>query len=166
VTIATGKWARGDIPHHGWFCLDITDAGEPNRICEMCETQPVRYVHTMAHEDYEGGTLDVGCVCAGNMEGDDVAARWREARFKNTRARRKRWLQKDWRKSFSGNEYVNTGDGFNVVVFQQGDFWSGRVEHRPTRQQIFARRQYRTAEHVKLAAFDAMLKMKRKISGG
>jgi hypothetical protein len=162
---ATGKWTQADVPHKGWSCIDVQDAGEPSRLCEMCETQMVRYVHTMEHPDYEG-TLGVGCICAGHMEGDYAAAQQREDRFKRIKDRRKRWLQRSWHKSYSGNEYTNTGDGFNIVVFKHGDFWSGRVEHRQTRRQIFAQRQYRTAEQVKLAAFDAMMKMKRKIVKG
>ena len=73
-----GKWSQGGVPHKGWSCIDIDDVGDDFVTCQMCETQPVRYVHTMEHPDYPD-TLDVGCVCAGNMEQDYEAAREREA---------------------------------------------------------------------------------------
>jgi hypothetical protein len=72
-TSGTGKWRRPGVPHKGWQCIDIEDLEEPCHVCEMCEVQIVRYVHTMFHPDY--GTLEVGCICAGYMEQDLVGAR-------------------------------------------------------------------------------------------
>jgi hypothetical protein len=60
---ATGKWTQAGVPHKGWTCVDIEDLGSPDHVCEMCEVQPVRYVHSMEHPNHE--TLRVGCVCAG-----------------------------------------------------------------------------------------------------
>jgi len=40
----------------------------------------------------------------------------READFKIGRASRSRWLSRSWRTSPSGNNFLNTQDGFNVVV--------------------------------------------------
>lgn len=37
----------------------------------MCETQEIRYGHTMHHPDYEGDQ-EVGCICAERMEDDYV----------------------------------------------------------------------------------------------
>lgn len=160
----TGKWSQTGVPHRGWCCIDIDDVGDDFHICQMCEVQPVRYVHTMEHPDYPD-TLDVGCVCAGNMEQDYHAARTREARFKQTKKRRQRWLEQHWRTSASGNDYINTKDGFNVVIFRsRGVFWSGRIVHRPSGERMFARHRYRTAEQAKLAAFDGMLEMKHKMN--
>jgi hypothetical protein len=84
----------------------------------MCEVQIVRYVHTMFHPDY--GELEVGCICAGHMEQDLIGARLRETSFKQRLSRRMNWLRRRWRVPYSGNEFINTHDGFNVVVFQDG----------------------------------------------
>jgi hypothetical protein len=40
----------------------------------MCESQAVRFVHYMEHDDYPE-VLEVGCVCAGHMEQDLEGAR-------------------------------------------------------------------------------------------
>ena len=125
---ATGKWTQPGVPHKGWTCVDIEDLGATNHVCEMCETQEVRYVHLMTHPDYEE-TLRVGCICAGHMEEDLVGARHREVAFKAISSRRARWLSRAWRRSMAGNQYLNT-DGFNVVVFRVGGGWSARLSLR------------------------------------
>jgi len=84
-----GLWSQPGVPHKGWeFVPPMHDLGEPRFICEMCQHMVIRYVHTMRHPDYPT-TLDVGCVCAGNMEEDYVVdsetktrARDRERTFK------------------------------------------------------------------------------------
>ena len=63
--MTTGKWRDPKVPHKGWSCFEIFDAGKPDRVCQMCEQQQIRYVHVMKHPDYLE-TLNVGCVCAGN----------------------------------------------------------------------------------------------------
>jgi hypothetical protein len=158
--IGTGKWRQQGVPHRGWTCVDIEDLGEPAHTCEMCEVMVVRYVHTMAHPNYE--TLDVGCICAGNMEQDLVGARRREANLKLTLGRRKRWLDRAWQVSAAGNDFLNA-EGFNVVVYPQGDHWSARVEHRATGYRRISRSHYDSEEAAKLAALTAMLDMKRRL---
>jgi hypothetical protein len=133
----TGKWAQPSVPHGGWTCIDIDQ--NPNlQICEMCEVMSIRYVHYMTHPDYPD-TLEVGCVCAENMEGDYVSPRRREAEFKRRQARRCRWLTCEWRVSSRGNEYINA-DGFNVVVYPRGIGWAARVEHRETGRHRFSKK--------------------------
>jgi hypothetical protein len=77
-----GKWSQAGVPHKGWRCEDIDDVGDDLITCEMCECAEVRYVHTMSNPRWGGGTLRVGCVCAGRMEEDAVGAETREAEFK------------------------------------------------------------------------------------
>jgi hypothetical protein len=113
-----GKWREPGVPHKGWQCIGIEDLEEPCHLCQMCEVQIVRYVHTMLHPDY--GELEVGCICAGHMEQDLIGARLRETSFKQRLSRRMNWLRRRWRVPYSGNEFINTHDGFNVVVFQDG----------------------------------------------
>jgi hypothetical protein len=153
-TPGTGKWRELGVPHKGWQCIGIEDLEEPCHLCPMCEVQIVRYVHTMFHPDYE--TLDVGCICAGHMEEDLVGARLRETSFKQRLSRRMNWLRREWRTSYSGNEFINTHDGFNVVVFQNGETWGARFLHKQSGYVRFSQRPYASADAAKLAAFDAI----------
>jgi len=149
----TGKWREPGAPHKGWQCINIEDLEEPCHLCEMCEVQIVRYVHTMFHPDY--GTLDVGCICAGYMEQDLAGARQRETSFKQRLSRRINWLRRTWRVSHSGNEFINTHDGFNVVVFQNGETWGARFLHKQSGYVRFSRRPYASADAAKLAAMQS-----------
>jgi hypothetical protein len=154
----TGKWTRAGVPHRGWTCIDVyddcPDNEEPTRVCEMCEIQIIRFVHVMRHREHP--ELEVGCVCAGNMQGDYAGARRREQWLKNRGARRRVWLKRKWRTSTRGNEYVNA-DGFNVVVFWRNDQWSARVKHGDTDVELFVERRCETSAAAKLAALDLML---------
>lgn len=140
------------MPHKGWTCVDIEDRESPGHICEMCEVQEVRYVHTMEHPDY-AESLQVGCICAGHMEEDLVGARARESAFKANRARRARWLIRGWRVSQAGNEYLNA-DGINVVIYPVKGGFGARVQHRGRKWSRFSQHVYPTVERAKLAAFD------------
>jgi hypothetical protein len=159
--VATGKWCQPDVPHKGWTCIDIEDLGCPAAICEMCEAQEIRYVHTMEHPDYPE-TLRCGCICAGHMEEDLLAARDRERRLRAGQRRRSRWLTRQWGRSAAGNEFVKS-DGFHVVVYPRGAIWAARVEHVATGRTRASSLPYQTAGAAKLAAFDAMLAMKRRL---
>lgn len=123
------------------------------------EARQVRFVHIMEHPAHDE-VLRVGRVCAGHMEEDLVGARKREADYKNDRSRRGRWLQRAWRTSAVGNEFLNTNDGFNVVIYCKGSIWGGRVEHRPSGYQRTSKLPCATRDEAKLAAFDAMIGMK------
>lgn len=68
-----GKWGQATVPKTGWVCTFVHDLGEPSAICEMCEVMVIRYVHHMKHPEYPV-TLLCGCICAGYMEEDVVAA--------------------------------------------------------------------------------------------
>lgn len=158
-TTSTGKWSTLGVPHRGWRCVDIEERDEQDHLCEMCEARLVRFVHVMENDRFEG-ELRVGCVCAGHMEEDIEGARRRETEFKNGRARRSRWLSRAWRTSAAGNDFLNTQDGFNVVVYRRGTVWGARVEHRASGFSRSSKRPYPTSDMAKLAAFDAMLGMK------
>lgn len=155
-----GKWAEAGVPHKGWACVGIEDLGAPDHTCEMCERTPVRYVHTMSHPNYPD-TLDVGCVCAGNMEDDVEGARLREKQFKQTATRRHNWMQRTWRTSAAGNPYLNVGE-FNVVIFERGGLWGGRIQHRTSSgDQMFVGCQYRSEDEIKALLFDIIEKTER-----
>lgn len=160
-----GKWSQQGVPHKGWSCIGVEDLERPDATCEMCETQAIRYVHSMTHPDYEG-ELGVGCVCAEKMEEDYEAPRRRERALRASTQRRKRWLTRTWKTSAKGNSYLNT-DGFNITIFQIADqSWGGRIEERETGRSVPSRRRYTTEAQAKLAAFDGMIFLKTKRGWG
>jgi hypothetical protein len=163
--VMSGKWDQPGVPHKGWICINVHDLGEPSAICEMCEVQEIRYVHTLEHPDYPTA-LEVGCVCAEHMEGDYVGPRRREATLKNAAARRARWLTRQWKMSAKGNPYLNV-DGINIVLFQLADgSWSGRITNRPTQASETSRRRYASLDEAKLAAFDGMVFLRKERGWG
>jgi hypothetical protein len=56
-----GKWSQSRVPHKGWRSVDIDDRGASGDICQMCESQAIRFVHFMEHDDYPA-ILEVVCV--------------------------------------------------------------------------------------------------------
>lgn len=161
-----GKWSQAGVPKKGWSCTGgVEDLGAPDAICEMCETQEIRYVHFMEHPNYPD-VLGCGCVCAEKMEDDYVGPRRRESMLRASAGRKKRWLTRRWNLSARGNPYLNT-DGFNITIFPKTDrSWGGRIEDRSTEQFIVSQRHYATADQAKLAAFDAMIFLKNKRGWG
>jgi hypothetical protein len=79
-------WGLSSVPQNGWVCEGHYRASQL-QICEMCSRQEIRYVHIMHHDDFPR-TLEVGCVCAGHMEGDLDAARNREKTTKRLEGQR------------------------------------------------------------------------------
>jgi hypothetical protein len=67
--------------------------------------------------------------------------------------KRARWLQRQWRVSAKGNEWLQA-DGYRVVVYRKGNEWSATVASADDRFVHHGRRTFRTANEVKLAAFD------------
>jgi hypothetical protein len=84
----------------------------------------------MQHPNYPEA-LRFGCICAGHMEEDLIGAA--AGGGIQERATAPRPLAPPYMARLSpGNEYLNA-DGFNVVVFVQGPFWSARVENHEER---------------------------------
>ena len=161
----TGKWSQPGVPHTGWICIDIEDLGALDAVCEMCDAREIRYVHHMEHPAYPE-SLRVGCVCAGNMEGDYDRPIKRERALKNAAQRRSRWLSRRWRTSVKGNPYLNT-DGMNIAVFQRKPgVWGARITDRITGSELLSKRRYMTEEAAKLAAFDTMILLKEERGWG
>ncbi len=147
---ADNLWKRDDVPHEGWRCIGVTDLGSPCGICEMCGYQIIRYVHHMVHERYSG-VLNVGCVCAGKMEGDVEGARKRERDFKNKQTRRENFQKRTWKHSRNGNPYLKIRN--HVVVLyrkKQGDGWKYSID------QVFCAEVFPTRDQAVDAAFEAL----------
>ena len=152
-----GKWSQIGVPHKGWECVDIEDLGEPQIECEMCESQTIRYVHHMEHPNYSD-VLEVGCICAGNMEGDLAAAQTREASMKSRVGKRKRWLTRKWRVSAKGNPWLRA-DGYRITVYQRGAVWASTVASEDNSYLHHGRRNFKTEGQAKLAAFDLITRL-------
>ncbi len=145
---------HGNMPYHGWNCMGIEDLGPDEfQICERCNVQQIRYVHTMHHDDYPND-LECGCICAGRMEGRPSDAKAREALIKNRSRRKARWLSRRWMKSDNGNDYLNV-HGFHVTVFKHDEGWKSRMIL-PSGRTRFGSIVHDTSDHAKLSAFDAM----------
>lgn len=114
-------------PVSGWTCAFTNDvAGEEDSTdlatCELCGCPAVRFVHVMEHPEY-GGTLEVGCVCAGIVEGDMIAARERERQARNRANRRKRFVQQEWSTSKNGNQTLKyKGQRVTIIPSKFGGF--------------------------------------------
>lgn len=152
-----GKWSVAGVPHRGWTCVDIEDLGEPQIDCGMCESQSIRYVHHMEHPDYSD-VLEVGCVCAGHMEGDVAASRAREASMRSRAAKRKRWTSRAWKVSAKGNPHI-TSDGFRITVYPRGGGWACTLATLDNSTVLHARRNYKSQAEAKLAAFDHITRL-------
>ncbi len=157
----TGKWCQPGVPHKGWICEDVEDLGAPTAVCEMCEVASIRYVHYLTHPDFGEQPLGVGCRCAENMEQHSVRPLERERNLRNSAARKRRWLSRNWRISASGNEFVNT-DGMNIAVYQRNGTWSARITDRFSGDTRYSRRAYESEDAAKLKAFDAMIFLKNR----
>ncbi len=144
-------WKRDDVPHTGWICVGVTDLGEPAAVCEMCGYQIIRYVHHMVHPNYR--PLDVGCICAGKMEGDIEAAKRRENELKQKQARRGNFMKRPWKKSKNGNEYMKFKEHVIVLYQHKGGIgWSYSLD------QVFCRTLFKTREEAIAAAYEALEK--------
>lgn len=159
--MAHGKWAQAGVPHKGWTCVDFEDLEEPAEVCEMCESVEIRYVHVMQHPEYSD-ILRCGCVCAEHMSGDYESPRRREADAKNLDRRRAGWLKRQWKFSANGgSQYLRT-DGFVLIIYEVPGGWMGVIKDQMTGNEKKARRCYPTEDEFKLAAFDAMVQLKKK----
>ena len=118
----------------------------------MCEWQQVRYVHHMRHADYHK-VLEVGCDCAGYMQGDLTAARQRERTLKSRQKRRAKWTARKWKISKRGNPWLET-KGHHITIFRRASNWTFRVSREYEDFEQFSDATFPTVDQAKLAAFD------------
>lgn len=110
-------------PLEGWTCVDVIDYSGPEgglTSCELCGCTKVRFVHVMHHTRYFD-PVEVGCICAGVMEGDELAARERERKARNRAKRRTTFLRKPWRALANGNQMIrHKGQAIFINRTQRG----------------------------------------------
>ncbi len=124
-----------NAPKDGWECARIEEY-ESLITCGLCGCAQVRYLHMMCHAEY-AGAIGVGCVCAGIMEGDELAARQRDNEARNRSQRRLRFVSKGWKVShgaytrkYHGNVYRIMHDQGQYAVFYKGK-WCWKCKGKP-----------------------------------
>lgn len=91
-------------PLDGWVVnntYDCLEEADELFTCELCGCTRVRIVHEMKHACFYE-PISVGCICAGIMEGDILAAKERDRLMKNRAKRRKNFLKRLWDKTPDG----------------------------------------------------------------
>lgn len=112
----------------GWRCVGVTDMGAPSVICQFCNKQTLRYVHHMEHVN--GERLDVGCVCAGKMQGDIEKAKERERTLRERLSARQSITPQSTQprarllKSLNGNFYIRYKE--HIIVFMEDKYNKGQ----------------------------------------
>lgn len=147
------RWDQKDIPHKGWTCQNVEDICDGSEFdscelesCEMCGTS-IRYIHIMEHNSHPN-ILRVGCICAEKMSDDYIQPRKREKNLKNKALRRNKWLNRRWRTSQKGNQYLNLkGNNIGVRKKRNGK-WGWWINS------TFSRRSYDSENKAKMELFD------------
>lgn len=109
-------------PLSGWYCEYIYDVADEEEdaghvelsTCELCNCSQVRFVHVMRHDAYFE-PVAVGCICAGIMEGNILAARERERLMRNRAKRKRNFPRRKWKKDRYGDYYL-TYHGRDVYI--------------------------------------------------
>lgn len=84
-------------PTENWWCLEVLDEEYADNTCELCGCESVRFVHVMRNAQWFED-IKVGCICAGVMEGNVLAAVERERLARNSSKRRKNYFSKKWKR--------------------------------------------------------------------
>ena len=148
-------WDHKGVPHKGWTCIGVEDLRSDGQVadetdygsCSMCGNEKIRFVHTMRHPEFDKD-LEVGCMCAEKMTDDYFSPKIREKELKSKADRRARWLQRRWRLSANGNEYMKI-DGNHILVFlKKNRRWGYKLND------FFSEESYSTSDEAKLALFE------------
>ena len=109
--------AAMNAPMEGWFCTGVRDHGVDSFTCQLCGCKRVRYIHVMRHVAYLG-FLEVGCICAGVMEGDILAAKERDAEAKRRSQRKSHYLKKTWN-AVGENRWRTLYKRKEIIIWQE-----------------------------------------------
>lgn len=129
ITLCKGCHAQehGKImPQFGWEYCGESDLEDLIGVCELCGNQ-IRYEHLVHHPNW--GWLNVGCLCADRLIGDNTASdiekkRKAEAdRFKTFR-NSPRWKHK-------GNRYYRNFEDYTITI------WDNKTSFRIDTQFIY-----------------------------
>jgi len=92
------------------------------------------------------------------MEGDPQKAKERDAFMRSRMNKRKNWLERKWKISKNGNQYIKS-DGFLVVMKQRDGMWSAFVKSENGDFEKWSSRKNANENEMKLAAFDCLTKV-------
>ena len=117
-------WNIPGVPHKGWILQDVVDIREdwqtesdtPYKTCMMCGHEKIRYVHIVEHSDVER-VFRVGCNCAEKMTNDYTNPKRREAALRSSASRKITWMNKDWKYSKNGNQFLNK-EGHHLLIYR------------------------------------------------
>lgn len=117
-------WNKPGIPHKGWSLIDVIDVREGGQdeddtdyeSCMMCGKEKIRFVHILEHSEVKE-EFRVGCVCAEKMTNDYHNPKRLENDLRNKASRRTNWVNKEWKYSKNGNQYLNK-DGHHFLIYQ------------------------------------------------
>ena len=149
------------FPTKGWQEAYVEDLGaseDDHRLCGYCGQEWVRYLHTLHHTDGDWGALEVGCICAGRLTGDELGAKASDRAARNLSARRASWCGlKGWRPGRPEGVIVLKKDGriFCMTRSKYGSWagsWTGRGDEVWKRVDGW----HRDLDAAKLALFDAV----------
>lgn len=139
------------------YCVNVEDTCDEKdgelSTCELCGCEKVRYLHHMTHKDYFE-TLPVGCVCAGILEGDELAAEERDRKMRNRAKRKQNFVRRNWKTASNGGKYFKKS-GDNVFINQNGQFYS--YTYRGSRVYLYHGKRIDTFLTATYAAFDLVV---------
>lgn len=99
------KLKEWGAPLEYWKFVEMIDEEDANFKCELCGCEKVRYVHVMEHNEYFEKVY-VGCICAGIMEGDIIAAQERDRKMKNRAKRKLNFPHRRWKETRVGELFI------------------------------------------------------------
>lgn len=137
------KW-RTDVPHQGWEHQNCTYHRNTEHVCEMCNREKIKYVHTITH--LEGHKLEVGKLCAKNCVHNPEEVDKAERLAVNREGRLKNWMTRRWQASYKGNIWYKT-KGNIIIIFKYNGVWRVKIN------EIFGVKPFQTLEEAKYAAF-------------
>lgn len=115
------KLKEWNAPPDNWRCVDLIDGEEADFKCELCGYDGVRYIHVMEHDEFFE-QLYVGCICAGVMEGDILAAKERERKMKNRSKRRLNFPRRKWQEIAYGRYGLRYRGKWVYISFDNGKY--------------------------------------------
>lgn len=152
IAAGRGRWGDPTFPKSGWQSLAVLDLGAPCLRCQACQCTRVRFVHLITHPEISG-QYRVGCICAGNLTGDPVAAQDRDAKARAVSAQRARWTSRKWKTSRAGNLVIRHR-GSVITVYRVGGGYSASLRQL-ARGPTYLATTHQSVTAAQLAAFDA-----------
>lgn len=115
------KLKAWNAPLENWRCVEMIDGEDADFECELCGYESVRFIHVMEHDEYFE-QVSVGCICAGIMEGNILAAKERDRKMKNRAKRKLNFPNRKWKTARSGAYYVKYRDQYVFINRNNGRY--------------------------------------------